>query len=110
MTATQAIETLRCDGCGDELSTLEALQWSVCLPCTRARHRAAVHGKCTCGRKRRERIVSTSVRAWVACDRCLGVVRALPDSMRRKQRGSLDIGDCWNLVALALILLGLLAR
>jgi hypothetical protein len=66
-----------CDGCGKELGVFDAL-WTVCMECTRARHRACVSGgKCTCGRKRVERTIVTRVRSWIACDRCLGTVRQL---------------------------------
>lgn len=65
-----------CEGCGKELGPLEALRWHVCMDCTKARHRAVVnHGRCTCGRKRRPRIVTNGCRTWSACDRCLGTVK-----------------------------------
>lgn len=71
-----------CEGCGKELGVLEALYWAVCMDCTKARHRAFCKGgRCTCGRKRREREVANGTskyaRRWIACDRCLGSVRQL---------------------------------
>jgi len=71
---------MKCTGCGTELGALEALRWDVCMDCTKARHRAVTNrGRCSCGKKRRERPVSfsslKSARHWIACDRCLGTVR-----------------------------------
>lgn len=64
-----------CQGCGTPLSPVEALRWQVCLDCTKARHRAATNrGRCSCGTKRRDRLVETRSRSWIACDRCLGVI------------------------------------
>jgi hypothetical protein len=77
------METKRCEGCEQVLGTVEALLWSVCLGCTKARHRAVIRGgRCSCGpRKRRPREVSTGpvrfARRWIACDRCLGAVAQL---------------------------------
>jgi len=79
---------VNCEGCGTPLGVIEGQRWQVCLDCTKARHRAAMNGqRCTCGAKRNERVVTTPNRAWVACDRCLGVVRNLPDPVRTP-RGS----------------------
>jgi hypothetical protein len=68
-----------CEGCGTELGVLEALRWSVCMACTKARQRTVTrnHGRCTCGRKRRPWKTGTSIRSWVACLRCLGVIEQL---------------------------------
>jgi hypothetical protein len=50
-----------------------------CLACVRARHRAAMSGRCACpGRQRQPRLVTTTRSAWVTCDRCLGTIRRLP--------------------------------
>jgi hypothetical protein len=59
-----------CVGCGKELSPV----WDAQGPdCTKARARAVEnHHRCACGRKRRERIIRTAIRSWVACVRCLG--------------------------------------
>lgn len=70
---------VHCEGCG--MPT-----WATnnpCWECVKARARAATTGgRCKCGRKRRERVVETRVRCWVSCERCLGVVRQLPDRGR----------------------------
>jgi hypothetical protein len=63
-----------CEGCGCALGPLD-IGYSVCLACTRARHRAVLMRKCCCGHRRRPRHVSTPWRAWIACDRCLGTIR-----------------------------------
>jgi hypothetical protein len=64
-----------CVGCGKELSPV----WDAQGPdCTKARARAVEnHHRCACGRKRRERIIRTAIRSWVACVRCLGTVRQI---------------------------------
>jgi hypothetical protein len=68
-----------CEGCGKPLGFIESQRWPVCLPCTRARQRAATTGgRCRCPRsQRREVTVNNQYRRWVACARCLGVVRQL---------------------------------
>ena len=44
----------------------------------RARHRAAVTGRCGCGRKHIESDVHrVGSRTWVSCLRCLGTIRQL---------------------------------
>ena len=58
-----------CEGCGKQSFH------NVCWDCVKARHRAVMKKKCGCGRQRRERLVQTAARKWVACDRCLGPVR-----------------------------------
>jgi hypothetical protein len=65
-----------CDGCLCPLGPLDA-GYSVCMACTRARHRAAVTHRCSCGRLRRPRQVSHLGRVWIACDRCLGTSRQI---------------------------------
>jgi hypothetical protein len=65
--------TVPCSGCGEPI-----WKWAdPCMPCVRARARAAFTHRCSCGRKRRERTVSNGSRTWVSCDRCLGSVRQL---------------------------------
>lgn len=68
----------RCEGCDRLLSPIEALHWSVCFVCTKARHRAVLARRCICGRRARpgpvDRIGS---RSWVPCLRCLGQIRQL---------------------------------
>jgi hypothetical protein len=68
----------RCEGCDRRLGALEALHWSVCLDCTKARARTATTHRCGCGRSARpgstQRIGS---RSWVPCRRCLGTIRQL---------------------------------
>lgn len=79
-----------CEGCDAPLNPVEAVRWSVCMGCTRARHRAVISGKCSCGRKRRHRVVHQSGRTWTACDRCLGRIaeRSNPSELSR------DVGEC----------------
>ena len=44
----------------------------------KARHRAAVTGKCSCGVLRDPREVSNGLgRRWLSCDRCLGTIKQL---------------------------------
>lgn len=60
---------MKCEGCG------EAGLFNVCMPCVKARHRAAVTRRCSCGRKRREVLKAHLGREWISCERCLGTVR-----------------------------------
>ena len=73
--------TLRtCEGCGKGLSAAEGLHWSVCLACTKARHRAAVaRGRCCCraAERRPGELVTQGGRTWIPCRRCLGAIRAV---------------------------------
>lgn len=73
-------EARRCEGCGRELGPFDAL-WDVCMPCTRARHRAACTHRCQCGRLRRPRQCASGpgryARRWLTCDRCFGTVAQL---------------------------------
>lgn len=66
-----------CVGCGQQLNPVEALHWEVCLPCTRARHKAVLKGdRCTCTvTERREQVVRDGLSKWVTCGRCLGFIR-----------------------------------
>ena len=69
---------MTCQGCGRELGVIEAVNWGVCLDCTKARHRAVVTGGCKCGKK----AIPTEVnrvgsRSWISCFRCLGQIRQL---------------------------------
>ena len=68
-----------CQGCLAPLHPMERGYWTVCFPCTRARHKAVLaRGRCVChARERRPRQVSNGSRAWIACDRCLGSIRQL---------------------------------
>lgn len=67
-----------CEGCGAALNPAEALHWSVCMPCTRARHRAAVTHRCTCPKSaKRPKRCQTGSRVWESCLRCLGSIRQL---------------------------------
>lgn len=71
-----------CEGCGAQLGAIEALRWSVCMDCTRARAATVGrHGRCACGRKARPRPASNGVRSWSACERCLG---AIPERKGRR--------------------------
>lgn len=65
-----------CDGCGTQLSPVEAMSWHVCLPCTRARHKAVLAGHCVCGRRRKPGpLAQQAGRTWTPCLRCLGVIQ-----------------------------------
>ena len=67
---------MNCDGCGTPLTPVEALRWSVCLPCTKARQRAVVSRRCCCGRKRLPgEPCAVGGRQWIPCRRCLGTIR-----------------------------------
>jgi len=65
-----------CTGCDRELDPYEAIKWTVCIECTRMRHRAVLAGhKCVCDpRDRKPHIISNGFRTWVGCDRCLGEI------------------------------------
>jgi hypothetical protein len=69
----------KCEGCDKPMGVIEALHWDVCLPCTKARHRAAVNrGRCSCGRQaRRGAVCRIGSRSWVPCKRCLGTIEQL---------------------------------
>ena len=68
----------RCEGCGKGLGVIEALQWNVCMECTKARARSAFGKGCKCGRKRRPTEVRfTGSRTWIDCHRCLGQIKQL---------------------------------
>lgn len=71
-----AIAAPTCEGCGCQLGAFEAMRWSVCFDCTKARHRAAMSHRCSCGKKRRE-VGPHKVgwRVWFSCVRCLGTTR-----------------------------------
>ena len=45
----------------------------------RARHRAAMSGKCSCGRLRDPVEKKAYSRHWVSCLRCLGTIKTLPE-------------------------------
>jgi hypothetical protein len=67
-----------CSACTKELGAIEATQFSVCLPCTVARHKAVVKKKCCCRKvDKRPRTIDVKFRGWVACDRCLGTIKQL---------------------------------
>lgn len=77
------METIRiagvriCEGCCGPLGPFDAL-WEVCLPCTKARHKAAITKRCVCGTKRRPTDVKRiGSRLWVSCKRCLGTIKQL---------------------------------
>ena len=72
-TIEAAIEEGKCHGCGEVVPSFN----NPCWDCVKARHRAALTHKCSCGKKRRERICSTGSRKWIACDRCLGSYKQL---------------------------------
>jgi hypothetical protein len=62
-----------CSGC------LRPSIHDVCFPCVMARHKAVLLKRCVCPkRERRPRMVRAMARQWVACDRCLGMIRKPP--------------------------------
>ena len=70
-----------CSACGDH----PVFRWAdPCMDAVKARHRAAVTHKCSCGRKARPREVGTvpGGRRWIACDRCLGTIKQLNPGAR----------------------------
>lgn len=71
---------MTCEGCGKDFRNLLDSH-AICTECVKARHRAVINrGRCTCRKKdKRPREVSAGRRRWVACDRCLGQIEALPD-------------------------------
>jgi hypothetical protein len=63
-----------CDGCGRQVYSFA----NPCLPCVRARHRAAVTHRCACPSKlRRLKECQVYSRRWLACLRCLGTYKQL---------------------------------
>ncbi len=63
-----------CTVCGQACGFLN----DPCMACIRARARAAMTGRCPCGRKAIpgiERAVGS--RRWIPCNRCLGTIRQL---------------------------------
>jgi hypothetical protein len=67
-----------CEGCSKPLGVFDASGgWNVCMDCTKARHRAVVNGKCTCGKKAVPRKTGNGIRKWIGCDRCLGSIKQL---------------------------------
>ena len=49
------------------------------LETCRARHRAAMSGKCSCGKKRdpNPQVKRVGSRTWTSCDRCFGTIKQL---------------------------------
>lgn len=65
-----------CEGCLKPLGPMDFL-YGVCMPCTKARHKAAISHKCSCGKQRRETKVDYGHRQEIRCKRCLGLVKQL---------------------------------
>jgi hypothetical protein len=71
---------IACSGCGGELDMMGMLSaHKVCWGCVKARHKAAMTGRCTCPKSKKVPVPST--RAWlgrtetrIGCNRCLGVI------------------------------------
>lgn len=69
---------MTCDGCGRTLNPAEAVHWTVCLPCTKARQKAVLSGRCCCGRQRVPgELCAVGSRQWIPCRRCLGMIRQI---------------------------------
>jgi hypothetical protein len=65
---------LTCPVCGRP-GGLVLLDGKPCMDCIVARHRAAVTKRCSCRvLDRQPRTVTTPVRTWTSCDRCLGTI------------------------------------
>lgn len=72
------VEIQMCEGCDTPLDTLSLVGgYSVCMPCTKARHKAVLSRKCSCGKATQEKLcqVGKHGRKWISCLRCLGTVR-----------------------------------
>jgi hypothetical protein len=70
--------TATCAGCDRPLGALEAGRYTVCMECTRARHRAAHTKRCACGREARPvGPYRVGGRRWLSCRRCLGTIKQL---------------------------------
>lgn len=68
------MNVILCSDCGQPGGLL-ALS-GPCLDCARARHRAAMDGRCHCPRRlRRPAARSHLRRSWTACERCFGTIR-----------------------------------
>ena len=64
-----------CDACGER-----TFAWvNPCMPCVKARHRAAVTHRCACPKrlKRPTEVKQIGSRRWIACERCLGTIEQL---------------------------------
>jgi hypothetical protein len=69
------MEIRHCEGCGKQLGVGDT-GYTVCIECTKARHRAVVNRKCSCGNKRRPtEIKRIGSRTWISCYRCLGQIK-----------------------------------
>lgn len=64
-----------CEGC---TGLMLDLNYAVCWECTKARHNAVLSRKCVCRKiDRKEKLCQTGSRQWLACQRCLGVIKQL---------------------------------
>lgn len=64
-----------CSVCGKP-GGLVVLDGGPCMPCVRARHRAAITHRCSCGSQRIPApLARIGSRSWIACNRCLGTIR-----------------------------------
>ena len=71
------MEARQCEGCGSELGVFD-IGYSICMECTKARHRAVINRKCSCGNKKRpSKIKRIHSRTWISCNRCLGQIKQL---------------------------------
>lgn len=77
MTNTETI-TILCEGCREPLSIMDQMitDRRVCMPCTKARHKAAMTHRCSCGKQKRPSEVHglPRQRQWISCLRCLGTI------------------------------------
>ena len=76
ITSTHCAIVRHCHGCDRPLTGFLDELYDVCMDCTKARHRAVVNGKCTCGRKAKPGATCKAYsRTWIPCQRCLGTIR-----------------------------------
>jgi hypothetical protein len=66
-----AASGVACEGCGDRCFE------SPCMDCVRSRHAGVVGRGCSCGKKRRPKLVDLGFRAFYSCERCLAPITSM---------------------------------
>jgi len=73
-----------CEGCGSPLNPVEAMMTEasttckvpICMACVRARHKAVLKRRCSCGKgSRPSQMHRMGSRTWTSCLRCLGTIK-----------------------------------